>query len=345
MENLIKPKALKKGDSIGLVSPSSPLAGQLPHRVEQGKKMLEEMGFKVVIGKNALKVKDWTAGTARERADDLNTFFADKNIKAIIAFIGGFHSNQIVELLDYKMIKKNPKVFMGYSDITVLHFALNTQANLMTFYGPAVLTQFADNPSLNSYTEEYFEKAVTSNQPIGEIRPSTEWTDEVLNWIEKKDLERPRIFKKNPGWIWLKEGQAKGKLIGGCLSSMLHLRSIKYWPDFENKIFFWEIPESSADFSKGEPLSEVDAHLTDLKLSDIFKQIKGMIIGRPFGYNSEQFRKLKQLILEYTATYDFPVLFGIDIGHTDPMLTLPLGVNAQLNSAKNLFVITEKATD
>lgn len=345
MTHYLKPQKLQKGDTIGLVSPSSALAGLLPHRVERGKKMLEDLGFKVVIGKNALKVKDWTAGTAQERADDINSFFADKNIKAIISFIGGFHANQIIELLDYKMIKKNPKIFMGYSDITVLHFAFHTQANLMTFYGPAVLTQFADNPELNPYTKEYLEKALMSDQPIGQIYPSKEWTDEVLNWFEKKDLERPRKFKPNPGWSWLKPGQAEGELFGGCLTSMLHLRGTKFWPNFKNKIFFWEIPESSADITKGEPLGRVDAHLTDLKLNGLFEQISGMIIGRPFGYTPEQLEKIKQLVLEQTADYNFPILFGIDIGHTDPILTLPLGAETQIDSAKNIFAITEKATN
>lgn len=122
--------------------------------------MLQDLWFKVKICKNALKITGHTADSPKERAEDINNFFKDKEIKAIICFIGGNHSNQVLKYLDFNLIKRNPKIFIGYSDITVLHFAFYTQANLITFYGPAVLAQFAENPRILPYTEEYFKKAV-----------------------------------------------------------------------------------------------------------------------------------------------------------------------------------------
>ncbi|MDD2758539.1 MAG: LD-carboxypeptidase [Patescibacteria group bacterium] len=340
---MIKPNQLKRGDVIGLVSPSSPLAGLAPHRVEQGIKYFEDVGFRVKIAGNALKVTGYTAGSIEERVSDIHEMFADENVKAIISMIGGFHSNQIIGKLDYKMIAKNPKIFIGFSDITVLHFALYTQASLVTFYGPALMTQFGEKFGVEEYTKKYFEKALMSTEPIGLVEPSKNWTDEFLNWFGKKDIERPRQMKVNGGYIWLKEGSAEGELLGGCITSMMHLRGTKYWPNLINKLFFWEIPESSADVSKGEPLSRVDAYLTDLALSGVFSDICGMIVGRPKGYSDEEIEKLKQLIIERTAGYSFPILFNIDIGHTDPIMTLPIGIRARIDSARNGFGVLESA--
>jgi len=344
MRQLIKPKHLQKGDVIGIVSPSAPLAGLVFHRVAKGLKMLESIGFKVKIGKHALKITGHTAGNPKQRAEDINNFFKDKNIRAIFSFIGGNHSNQILKYLDFDLIKRNPKVFLGYSDITVLHFALYTQANLVSFYGPAVLTQFAENPKTFLYTQQHFEKAVMYPKSIRRIEPSLYWTDEVLDWFKKEDLKRSRKMKKNNDWQWLKKGEANGIILGGCITSMMHLRGTRYWSDFSESILFWEIPESSGDFTKGESPESIDAHLTDLELSGVFDEIRGMIIGRPFGYTKKQTSQLIQIIKERTKDYNFPILFNVDIGHSDPMITVPLGIKIRINSHKNLFEFTESGT-
>lgn len=339
---LIKPPKLKIGDTVGLISPSAPLAGLVPHRTQKAIKGLKEMGFKVKVGKSALKVTKYTAGSPRERAEDINSFFKDKEIKAIICFIGGNHSNQILKYIDFDLVKKNPKIFLGYSDATVLHFAFYTQSNLVTFYGPAALTQFAESPRILPYTEEYFKKALMETKPVGKIIPSSYWTDEVLDWFKKEDLKRQKKMKKNRGWQWLKQGKAKGHILGGCITSMMHLRGTKFWPDFKNSIFFWEIPESDCDFTKGEKIENIDSYLTDLELSGVFEKIKGMIIGRPFGYSRKELNLLAKIIKEKFKKYNFPILFNVDIGHTDPMITIPLGVKVRIDSSKNLFEIKEK---
>ena len=338
---LIKPQKIKIGDTIGLVSPSAPLAGLVTHRTKKSIKMLKEMGFKVKIGKYALKTTGYTAGSPKERAADINSFFKDKDVKAIICFIGGNHSNQILKYLDFDLIKTNPKIFIGYSDATVLHFAFYTQSNLVTFYGPAALTQFAENPKIFPYTKEYFKKAVMKNQSVGKIKPSLYWTDEILDWFKKEDLERLRKMKKNKGWQWLKQGKAEGPILGGCITSMIHLRGTKYWPDFSNSILFWETPESGDDFTKGEKVENVDSYLTDLELSGVFKKIKGMIVGRFFGYSEQENKEAMKIIRMRTASYNFPVLANVDIGHSDPMITVPLGVKVIIDSSKNIFEIKE----
>lgn len=341
MKSLIKPKALEIGDTIGLVSPSAPLAGLVPHRTKSGIRMLERLGFKVKVGKNAVKVKGYTAGTPKERADDINAFFEDKEVKAIFSFIGGNHSNQILKYLNFDVIKKNPKIFLGYSDITVLHFAFQVKASLVTFYGPAVLAQFAENPAILPYTKTYLKKALMKKNPIGKVEPSSQWTDEILDWFKEEDLKRPRKMNRNKGWQWLKLGKAEGPILGGCITSMLHLRGTDYWPDFRNSILFWEVPESGDDFTKGEKVENIDSYLTDLELSGVFKDIKGMIIGRFFGYSQQEKKEMIKAIRERTFGYKFPILLDIDIGHSDPMITVPLGVMTKIDSSKNLFQIEE----
>ncbi len=345
MKNLIKPKALEIGDTIGVVSQSAPLAGLVSHRTKSGIKMLKEFGFEVKVGKNALKVKGHTAGTAKERADDINTFFRNKKIKAIFSFIGGNHSNQILKYLNFDIIKKNPKIFLGYSDATVLHFALRVKVNLVTFYGPAVLTQFAENPTILPYTKTYLKKALMQTNPIGKVEPSTQWTDEILDWFGKEDLKRPRKMKKNRGWQWLKFGKAEGPILGGCITSMMHLRGTEYWPDFRGSILFWETPESGDDFTKGEKVENIDSYLTDLELSGVFKDIKGMIIGRFFGYSGQEKKDMIKIIEERTSCYKFPILLDVDIGHSDPMITVPLGVRTKIDSSNNLFAIEESGVN
>jgi len=338
---MFKPKHLQKGNIIGTVSPSSPMAGLLPHRTMRGVKMLEKLGFVVKNGEHAFNISQHTAGSPKERADDINNFFKDETIKAIISFIGGNHSNQILEHLDFGLIMNNPKIFMGYSDTTVIHFALHTQSSLVSFYGPSVLTQFAENPKIFPYTEEYFKKAIMSSKPIGKVKPSLQWTDEILDWFEKKDLKRARRMKKNAGWQWLKQGKAKGPIIGGCITSMMHLRGTKYWPDFSGNILFWEIPENDYDFTKGECPENIDTYLTNLDISGTFSQISAMIVGRPYGYTNKETLKLIKIIKERTKKYDFPILFNVDIGHTDPMITVPLGARVTVDSYKDLFEFNE----
>jgi len=115
-------------------------------------------------------------------------------------------------------------------------------------------------------------------------------------------------MKKNKGWRWLRKGKAEGKILGGCITSIMHLRGTKYWPNFKNVILFWEIPESNEDFRKGRRLEDIDSYLTDLELSGIFKDIKGMIIGRFFGYSKQEKKEIIKIIKERTREYNFPIL-------------------------------------
>jgi muramoyltetrapeptide carboxypeptidase len=190
------------------------------------------------------------------------------------------------------------------------------------------------------YTKEYFTKALMAKGPIGKVFPSKEWTDETLDWFDNDNEKKTRRLVSNKGWKWIKGGRAEGLILGGCITSMMHLRGTKYWPDFSKKVLFWEIPEGD-DFSKGENVANIDAYLTDLKLSGVFEQISGMIIGRPFGYNEENVRNLIDVVKRQINGYEFPVLFGIDIGHSDPMITIPIGVSVIIDSIGNTLEFIE----
>lgn len=338
MEILIPPR-LKIGDTICLISMSSGLAALVPHRVEKAIKNLSKAGFKVKISKNGLKNVGYASAIPKERADDLMQAFLDPEVKAIMSFIGGYCSNQILQYLDFELIKKNPKILIGYSDTTVPLLSIYNQTGLQTYYGPAALTQFGENPDVFEYTLDYFNKALVGEKHIGEILPSKFWTDQVLDWFKKLDEKAPREIQKNEGWMWLKNGKAEGKLIGGCLVSLINLAGTKYWPDFQNSILFWETPESDGNMYSGLSLAKIADSLEHLAQLNVFKQISGMIIGRPVGYSKEDTNKLISYLETYFSDYDFPILYNVDFGHTDPMITIPIGAPGSLDSDTGKFQI------
>ncbi len=182
---MIKPPRLKPGDTIGIVSPSFGAAGLFPHRLEQGIRQIEEMGFRAKVAPHAAGVRGYLSGAAEERVQDLHGMFLDPEVRAILAAIGGDHANQLLPLLDFDLVRAHPKIFMGYSDNTVLNLAFFTAAGLVTFNGPALLTEFAENPRMYPYTEEYLRKALCGGGPVGEIQPAAEWTEELVDNIER----------------------------------------------------------------------------------------------------------------------------------------------------------------
>ncbi len=190
----------------------------------------------------------------------------------------------------------------------------------------------------------FLNKAVTTTEPIGIVSPSQSWTGEFLDWSEKLDLTRPRKLERNDGFEWLREGKAKGKIIGGCLESIVHLPGTKYWPDYKDKVLFLEISEGQK-FDEGDPLAYVDWYLEQLSILGVFEQIKGLIFGRPYNYSKEDTELLKKKIIERTKECTFPILFGADIGHTDPQITIPIGVEVGIDSETKTFEFLESGIE
>lgn len=254
--------------------------------------------------------------------------FADDEIKAILCTIGGYNSNQLLEFLDYKLLRQHLKVFVGYSDITALLNAIYTKTGLVTYLGPAVLPQFGEYGEMLPYTWEYFEKVLMQTDDV-RITASKQWTDEFTPW-DKED-NRPRVMKPNGGIKILKPGVASGALIGGNLGTLLLLQGTPYIPTLQDAILFVEEDEV-------ETSATVDRFFTQLRHIGAFSKIKGMLIGRfnsKVGFTRED--SLEDIVRIATEGYDFPILYNLDFGHTDPMLTIPIGGYCKMDtSAKRI---------
>ena len=335
---LIIPPRIKQGETIGIISPSAGLAPFAMHRVQNAIRYLKQKGFRVLIGRHALKNDGYVSASIKDRLADLHSMFQNQEVKMIITTIGGNNANQLLPYINYSLIKKHPKIFIGYSDISVLHLALQKKANLATYYGPCLMTQFGEYPHPLKYTVNHFAAAVMANRKISNtvIHPSRKWTQEVLDWFKKEDLKRPRKTIINQGFAWLKEGYARGIAWGGTIPSINLLLGTKYWFIPKNAIFFLDIPEGKDIFS-GLPLAEVDAYLTQLESAGVFKAIAGLIIGRPYRYNTKENKIFKKLVKRITKPYNFPILINVDLGHTDPIITFRYGQEVILDSKNNLF--------
>ena len=335
------PPSLSVGSTVALISPSARLNDLIPHRITRATNFLSSIGYNVEMIYTALPSNFTLKQSALHRAAEIHKAFSNPQISAIICTIGGFTCNELVEYLDYELIKANPKIFCGYSDITLLHYVLFKHADLRTFYGPAAFLQWAEFPSVFSFTAEHFIKAVTSTESIGQFPVSEEWTDECLDWFQKLDLTRARTLKQNPGWRWIRQGTAKGMMFGGCLPCVLQLCGTKHdLLSYKEVILILELPEGE-EFDKPTPLQMAQTQTSDLANRGVFDDIAGLVLGRPFKYNEEMTQKWEKYILELTEGKAFPVLSRVDVGHTDPQLTIPFGAVAEMDSEKNIWAILE----
>jgi muramoyltetrapeptide carboxypeptidase len=338
MRKLINPDRLQKGDLISIISPSAGLGELFPHRVKAGIQALERMGFRVKVEKNALGRKGWVSGTVEERLDDLHSAFADPEVKCIITSIGGDHSNQLLKHIDYELIRNNPKIFVGYSDISVLHYALQSKAGIRTFYGPCLISEFGEYPDIFDYSKESFDKTLLEGA-AGEILPSEGWTDDFLDWFDEDNHTRKRTLYPSNGYEWWKTGRAEGVILGGCVPSINHALGTEYWIDPKGSLFFIDIPEGGP----GEPMdmAVLDSFFADLDNAKMFENISGLIIGRPYRFSDDLCSELKGLVLKYAGLYGYPILYNANIGHCAPNITFPFGVLAEIDSSKNAFRIIE----
>lgn len=285
---------------------------------------------------NAALATGWVAGTPQERVDDIHAAFADDSVDAILCAIGGNHSNQLLPLLDYDLIAAHPKIFQGYSDVTVLHWAFAKHARLGTYYGPALCSELGEYPEVLDYTDRWLRAAWFEDRDLDFDAPD-EWTDEFLDWEKKADLERARKKNAGDGWRSIRAGVAEGPLFGGCLETICwHLKGSSEWLDLAGAVLFLETSE------EGPSPAHVDAYLTDLELLGVFDEIAGLVVGRPAAYSPDDAEILWRVVEERTRAAGIPVLGNVDAGHTDPMLTLPLGARARLDTERPGFVVERR---
>ena len=339
---MIKPKKLKRGDTIAIVSLSSGMAGDklFKHRYLQGKKRLEEVfGLKVVTMPNALKRSDYLNKHPELRAQDFMDALKDKNIKGIICNIGGDDAIRLLPYIDFDIIKNNPKLFMGYSDTTVNHFMMY-KAGVTSYYGPAVMTEFAENYEMHAYTKKYIEEVLFQNLENITIASSPYWTSEFLDWQnEKYDFQKRKMQIEEHGYEILQgKGTFEGELLGGCIDVFPIISATKIWPlkeEWKNKILFLETSEEEL-----EP-RYLKYYLRNLIAQGIIAEINGLIVGKPQNEKYyEEYKKIyKTMISEEAKRPDLPILYNVNIGHTAPICIFPFGqkILVDLNKKEIIF--------
>lgn len=335
--NLIIPKKLERWDTIWIISPSAWLCPIFPHRVDNWINMLKKLWFNVKFASNS-KNNDWyVSWTVQQRVDDIHEMFLDKNVKAIICTVWWNHSNQLLKKIDYEIIKNNPKVFVWYSDITVLHYAFYNKAKLQTYYWPCLITEFWEYPEMFEYSRKYFLKTLTEWGKIS-IDKINYYTDELLNWLNKEDLKRQRKVYNIDWFKWIRRGYVKSKIIWWCVPSVNHLIWTEYWIDPEDKVYFIDLPEWS-EIWKWISISNLDSYLTDLDNINLFDKISWLIVSVPYWYDDNEKEKLYELIKKFVNKKDYPVLLNFPIWHTEPMITLPLMSEIEFDSNTEQLII------
>ena len=332
MHKPIKPPKLLPQDTVGIVSPAMSFFTIHESALQRGVAYLEKIGLRVQLAPHTLDQRQHLNPLAQYRADDLNQMFADPKIKAIFCLSGGSGVNAVLPLLDWKQIEKSPKIVMGYSAITALLIGLYAKVGLTTFHGPMILNGFSEYPQPFPYTWQSLEQMLFKTEPAGILKPPAQWTDAYTS------EDQPRTMKTNPGWRWLREGKASGPLLGGNLSVMLTLVGTPYWAPLRGAILCVE----EVNFGNGL-LRKVDESLAQCQQMGLFDQIAGLVIGKVNELSDTEEKLFESLILEYTEGSQFPILTGVDFGHTAPQLTLPIGIQASLDSRQNRFSIDEAA--
>lgn len=303
---MIKPRRLKIGDTLGLLAPASPIAKE---KVELGMQKLLEMGFKVKVGKTAYSNHGYLAGDDKQRAGELIDFFRDETIDGIICLRGGYGTLRILDFLDYDLIRKNPKVFVGYSDITALHIAFNQLSNLVTFHGPMVASDMSED--FSHFSQE-----------------------SLLNSILNEEFN-PALKNASKEIITINPGIVEGPLVGGNLSILVSTLGTPYEIDTKGKILFIE--------EIGEYTYKIDRMITQLILSNKFKDVNGIILG---DFNNCLPKEdgdftLEELVDNLIKPLNKPTVSNLQAGHCEPVVTLPLGVIARLDGSAGKITILD----
>ncbi len=303
---IIKPPRLRLGDTVGLISPAGIIDSE---DVEQAKQTFTALGLKVKLGRHILDSYGYLAGKDRDRARDVNVMFADKSVNGIITMRGGWGGNRILPLLNYNSIRANPKIIMGYSDITSLLLAITVRSGLVTFHGPVATSTW------NNFTIKYVKSILFDAQAV------------AMNNTLVTQLRREIITR----------GKAKGKFIGGNLSVINSMLGSSYLPTWKDTILFIE--------DIGEDIYRVDRMLTQLKNAGILNQLAGFVFGQctRCSMGSEPSLTLMQVLQEYIRPLNIPAWYGSMIGHIKDKFTLPIGIEVEIDANTGIIKMLEAA--
>ena len=318
-KTMIKPQKLNQGDTVGLITPASPLYEAHQAVIEAIEKM-KNLGYQVKLGKHVYEKWGYLAGRDEDRLEDIHMMFADRDVKAIIAIRGGYGSGRLLKHLDYDLIRNNPKIFHGYSDITSLLIGIQQMTGLVTFHGPVAISTYTD------YTKKYFYKALSQTEPIGEIEDAP---------YEENLQTSNRIWTVNGGI-------GTGRITGGNLTLIASLMGTPYEINTKNKILFIE--------EVGEEPQVLDRYLTQLDNAGKLEECKGIVFDRmksvhPADFKPGYFSTLskEEIIANRIQRYNIPTCIGVSLGHIANKPTLPLGVQCRLNADAGRITVLESA--
>ena len=313
---MIFPEPLKKGDNVFLFCPSSPIIPE--EDIEKCKKIIIDLGFNPVIGKSLYEnYRGYMAGKAEIRIEDLHEAFSRKDIKGIFCVKGGYSASQLLDKIDYELIKNNPKVFVGYSDVTNLHIVFNQKCNLGTYHGPMVKSNMIND--FNDYTKISFFESMEKN---------------VTKYEEPENMPLSILTEGNAP-----SENISGVLTGGNMAIIVTTLGTQYEIDTKGKILFLEDVD--------EEIGSLNRMLTHLKYAGKFSNCKAVVFGNFVAckntYTKEnQYYELLELLKDFFADYDKPVIYGMESGHKKPyMFTLPLGAKCSIN-LQNKEILFEK---
>lgn len=314
---LVKPERLRPGDTVGIVAPSSPPPN--PDAIDRSLEALQRLGFKPLLAHNARRRNGFLAGSDRQRAHDLMRMFRNRDVKAIFCVRGGYGISRLLPLLDYELIRANPKILVGYSDITALHCALLKKSRLVSFHGP-MLNGDLIKPDLPDFTLTSLLRTLCKAEAPGSVR----------NHYEEPSI---RI---------LRSGTASGRLVGGNLSLLCTMVGTPWQPTFKGRILFLEDLE--------EAPYRIDRMLTHLLNTGLLQQVAGVAVGinrncvDPKAKKCNEFRQtVDDVLRERLRPLKVPVVTGLPFGHVRLNATLPVGVRAMLDARKADLVIVEPA--
>lgn len=339
-----RPKALKPGDKIAVVSPCWGGPATFPDRYQAGKQYIEAaFGLHLVEMSHALASADWIDQNPKARADDLMHAFRDSSFAGIVASIGGDDAIRLIPHIDLAVIRDNPKMFLGYSDPTALHFAC-LKAGVGSLHGPTIMSGFAENAGMSVTSKEGFLRAAFRAEPLGQLPSAPEgWTVEHVGWHEPMNQQTARQRTASRGLRCLRgSGSVTGPLIGGCAEVLEMLKGTPWWPPlayWDDAVLFYETSEEAP--TEGVVLR----WMRNYAAQGILSRISGLILARPGGSLSDEQRLAQERailrVLDEQGLQHLPVLADLDIGHTDPILTLPYGASTKVECSPPRVTVLE----
>ncbi|WP_108652976.1 S66 family peptidase [Dongshaea marina] len=326
------PPPLQPGDGIGFFSPSSPATAFAPKRFARAKQFLQARGFKLIAGQLTSKSDYYRSGSISERAEELNQLIRDPEVRCIISTIGGMNSNSLLPYLDYQALRDDPKIIIGYSDVTALLLGIYAQTGLITFYGPALVASFGEFSPLVEQTFDSFYQILCEPQQLPyRYRAPELWSDEYIDW--ENQTRAKACYPNNCEFIGA--GRVRGRLMGGNLNTLSGIWGSPYMPEIgPGDILF--IEDSLKD------MATVERSFSMLKLNGVFDRVSAIILGKHEGFDDLGTGCTPlELLGEVLNGQPLPIVNGFDCCHTHPMLTLPIGIEACIDFDSGQLILEQ----